>query len=57
MREGLFHVLPARALDGLTAKDFRLLVNDVGLRSFLIHSIVLYYTLSFLKNSFIYIFM
>ena len=50
MREGLFDVLPAGALDGLTAEDFRLLVNDVGFRSFLIHSIVLYYKLSFLKN-------
>jgi len=30
MREGLFDVLPAGALDGLTAEDFRLLVNGVG---------------------------
>ena len=30
MREGLFDVLPAGALDGPTAEDFRLLVNGVG---------------------------
>ena len=30
MREGLFAVLPSGALDGLTSKDFCLLVNDVA---------------------------
>ncbi|PIK38866.1 putative E3 ubiquitin-protein ligase UBR5 [Apostichopus japonicus] len=31
MRQGLFDVLPRNALDGLTAEDFRLLVNGCGL--------------------------
>jgi len=30
LREGLFDVIPSRALDGLTAEDFRLLINGVG---------------------------
>ncbi|XP_071501427.1 E3 ubiquitin-protein ligase UBR5-like, partial [Diadema antillarum] len=30
MRQGLFDVLPRNALDGLTAEDFRLLVNGCG---------------------------
>lgn len=30
MRQGLFDVLPRNSLDGLTAEDFRLLVNGCG---------------------------
>jgi len=30
MREGLFDVIPSRALDGLTGEDLRLLINGVG---------------------------
>ena len=34
MKMGLFDVLPSGSLDGLTAEDFRLLLNGVRLRKF-----------------------
>lgn len=30
LKQGVFDVLPATALDGLTPEDFRLLLNGVG---------------------------
>ena len=42
MRQGVFDILPANSLDGLTAEDFRLLLNGVG--EINIHQLMAYTT-------------